>query len=543
MNILQLNSVSRFVFIVVFGSINLLSVAQTENPIIPAIKKEVDKNLIELKSDGLLPPFFISYAVVDQHQIKITSSFGAVTEANETRDLWGMPFVLVGSFQLNNMRMDTERTSSSAITLDNDLSGIGVSIRKDLDVKYQSAVKAYQKKMGILSRTQLTPEEQARPDYNKTPVVNLILPPEKQNMDIKYWETYARTASAVANKYPEIVKTNVSVEIINGMIYYYDTEGSQFAVPSIDCRIDFTAQTTTADGEELWEYISIARSSTDRLPDMESFATECEEKIVHLLQLKNAPLVDYNYVGPVLCEREGLVKLIFFTFFNNRMMVYNRFLDTTSKLTIVTFEPVMGEDFISNQLTFKSLSGTKMYGGQVLDGYFPIDGEAVIPAEELVLIENGVLKNMLTSRVPGVKNQHSSGHSRITFNAHFSRPGKDTRPGVIQVTGRNMYPDADMKQELIKAARNAGLEYAYIIKDMSRSNEGTRIYVADGREELVRGIVLSSKNFNNKSFGKILGISDEEYFSTSGYKGAMTTYITPRSMIFEELELSISNKQ
>jgi hypothetical protein len=258
--------------------------------------------------------------------------------------------------------------------------------------------------------------------------------------------------------------------------------------------------------------------------------------------LKNAPLVDYNYIGPVLCEREGLVKLIFFTFFNNRMMIYNRFLDTTSRLTIVTFEPMMGEDFISNQLTFKSLSGTKIYGRQVLDGYFPIDGEAVIPAEELVLIENGVLKNMLTSRVPSIKNQHSSGHSRITFNAHLSRPSKDTRPGVIQVTGRNMYPDADMKQEFIKAARNAGLEYAYIIKDMSRSNEAIRIYVADGREELVRGIVLSSKNFNNKSFGKILGVSDEEYFSTGGYKGAMTTYITPMSMIFEELELSISNK-
>ena len=543
MNILQLNIVSRLVFILVFSSINLvLSVAQTENSVNDAIKKEVDRNLNELKSDGLPSPFFISYAVVDQHQIKVTSSFDTITEANETRDRWGMPFVLVGSFQLNNMRMDTERTTSSAITLDNDLTGIDVSIRKDLDARYKSAVKAYQKKMDILSRTQLTPEEQTRPDYNKTPVVNLILPPEKQNMDIKYWETYARTASAVAKKYPEIVKTDVSVEIINGMIYYYDTEGSQFAVPSIDCRIGFTAQTMTADGEELWEYISIARSSTDRLPDMETFATECEKKIVHLLQLKNVPLADDNYVGPVICEREGLVKLIFFTFFNNRMMVYNRFLDTTSKLTIATFEPMMGEGFISNQLTFKSLSGTKTYSGQVLDGYFPIDGEAVIPAKELVLIENGVLKNMVTSRVPGIKSRHSNGHSRIMFNAHFTRPSTNTRPGVIHVTGRNMYPDADIKQKLIKAARDAGLEYAYIIKDMSRSDEGTRIYVEDGREELVRGIVLSSENFNIRSFEKILGVSDEEYFSTSGYKGAMTTYITPRSMIFEKLELSISNK-
>ena len=77
--------------------------------------------------------------------------------------------------------------------------------------------------------------------------------------------------------------------------------------------------------------------------------------------------------------------------------------------------------------------------------------------------------------------------------------------GVLQITGNNAFPDADMKQELINAARRTGLEYAYIIGDSI-----TRVYVADGREELVRGI-NSNSYLKINLFKRILGVSDEEF--------------------------------
>lgn len=533
----------KLFLLVVFATTNIfLSIAQTENPVISIIKKEVDGNFARLKSDGSTSPFFISYAIIDQYQMLVEASFGTVTQSCENRTGWGMPTLYVGSYLINNERMDAY-THSSAIKQVNldDAADLCVSIREALDNRYSVAVRAYEKKTGMLNQMKRTPEEAELPDFEKTPVVNLILPPEKINANREYWEMYARNASAIAKKYPEIIKSDVTVDFINGMTYYYNTEGSQCSVPAVLCKIVFVAKIIANDGEELQDFISILHSSTDRLPDMETFMTACEKKIVHLIELKNAPIADKSYTGPVLCEKEALANGIGFAFFNNAMMVWQRDLDANySNLMPRIFETEMGESLISDQLTVKSLSGTKIYKGQVLDGYIPVDCEGVIPAEELMLIENGVLKNMLNGRIPSVKNPHSNGHNRFMLQSAFShspvfsKPYTNIYPGVIQFTAQHTITDADLKRELIKAARNAGLEYAYIVKS-GANNEGIRVYVKDGREELVRG--LYNPSYNHKAFQKILGASADEYISTSWHRGAVSSYIFPKSMLFEELEI------
>jgi len=528
-------------FFVVFATTNIfLSVAQTENSVISVIKKEVDSNFARLKSEGATSPFFISYAIIDQYQMLVKASFGTVTQSDENHTGWGMPTLYVGSYLVNNERMDayTHSSATRKVNLDN-ATDISVSIREALDNRYKVAIQAYEKKTGILNQMKQILEEAAPPDFEKTPVVDMILPPEKINTNREYWEMYARNASAIAKKYPEIIKSDVTVDFINGMAYYYNTEGSQFSVPAVLCNIEFVAQVTANDGEKLQDFISILRSSTDRLPDMETFIAECEKKIIHLIELKNAPVADKSYTGPVLCEKEALANLIGFSFFNNAMMVWHRDLDANYKLRGKTFETEMGENLISNFLTVKSLSGTKIYNGQVLDGYIPVDCEGVVPAEELVLIENGVLKNMLNGRIPSLKNPHSNGHKRFMLNSAFSnplfaRPDTHVFPGVIQITAQNTITDVELKQELIKAARKAGLEYAYIVKS-SANNEGIRVYVKDGREELVRGLYNPSANY--KAFQKILGVSVDEYISTSWSRGSVSSYIFPKSMLFEELEI------
>jgi len=167
-----------------------------------------------------------------------------------------------------------------------------------------------------------------------------------------------------------------------------------------------------------------------------------------------------------------------------------------------------------------------------------------------------VLKTMLNGRIPSIKHPHSNGHKRfmlqsifstypvfarrdIIFNRpapHLVSPGTYVSPGVIQFAAQNTMSDADLKQELIKAARKAGLEYAYIVKSRA-NNEGIRVYVKDGREELVRGLYNPSANY--KAFQKILGVSVDEYISTSWSSGSLSSYIFPESMLFEELEINI----
>ena len=543
-----MKTISRLVFIIIFANVNIiLSVAQTDSSLLSAIKEEVDRNLSELKIEGFPSPFFISYAVSDMHSVHIEASHGAIVRSYETHGRYGLPFVLVGSFQQNNLKYNSGiyTPSRQKISLDNESAAIGFSIWADLDREYKKAVQNYEGKKGFLSQMQLMPEELALPDYEKTEAVKLMLPPEKINADLKYWEEFASTASAVANKYPEIIKSNITIDLDNGMDYYYDTDDSQFAVPNVACRIVFYAWVIADDGEELFNHVFHSCSSTDKLPDIKTFVTECEKAIAHLLMLKKAPLVDESYFGPVLIEEEALGDLFRHNLFNNQLFAPYAFLNSGLGFKN-DFEMMMGERVISDQLTIKSLSGTKVYKGQILGGYFPIDSEGVVPAEELVLIENGVLKNMLSRRTTTLKNQRSNGHNRfrlsiIPFNSdiYFNR---QVCPGVIHVTGQNTYKNAEMKHKLIDAARDAGLEYAYIISSMMSSisgGYGIKIYVADGREEPVRGINIYHHDY--KIFRKISSMSDEEYFNTVIYFN-LSTYIIPKSMIFEEFELTKTDR-
>ena len=527
----------RLVFFLFIISGNfLLSVAQTDNPILAAIKKEVDRNFNELKMDGYPSPFFISYAITDLHHLKVTASFGAVAQSFEIRERIGLPLVLVGDYRLNNLKYEYNYRPQYKISLDNDPKAIGISIWTDLDDVYKQAVRNYESKKGILSQTRLTAEEQALSDYEQTPVVNLILPPEKTNMDRIYWETYARTASAIAQKYPDIANSQVTVTLQNRMNYYYDTAGSQYAVPYIGCHLEYMAWIMNGDGEMLSGFVHYCRSSTDSLPCLSSFIDDCEQKINSLLKLKSAVKVEKTYTGPILFETKELVQLFDRNLLNNNLSAFPKLSNGNGGNNL---EVMTGEKIISDQLTVKALSGTKIYNGQVLDGYYPIDGEGVVPPEELILIENGVLKNMLSNRIPTVKNQHSNGHYRLTFGAGFRR---NISPGIIQITGKNVYADTDMKQELIKAARKTGLEYAYIIND----NGTTRVYTEDGREELIRGITyVSDINTNNRInlFRKILAVSDKEFIHSINLPSALYTYIIPASMLFEEADLIKVNER
>ena len=61
-----------------------------------------------------------------------------------------------------------------------------------------------------------------------------------------------------------------------------------------------------------------------------------------------------------------------------------------------------------------------------------------------------------------------------------------------------------------------------------------RIYVSDGREELVRGATISDLNL--KTFKRILGASDKEQIRSFGE--AQITLIYPDALLFEEMDVT-----
>ena len=149
------------------------------------------------------------------------------------------------------------------------------------------------------------------------------------------------------------------------------------------------------------------------------------------------------------------------------------------------------------------------------------------------MVENGILRNFLTSRSPIVGFPASNGHGRAA-------PGAlpVSRQGNLIVEAGKTVPKARLRQMLLEEVKKQGKSFGLLFEDISGGFTNTsryspqafqvtpimvyRVY-ADGRpDELVRGVDLIGTPLT--SFSKIIAADDKpEVFN--GFCGAESGYI------------------
>lgn len=524
--------------------------AQDAGKIISSIKSEVDRNKSELKIDKLLPPFYISYAVIDFKYLDIKASLGTLSQSFEYTRRMGYPSLQVGSYERSSlgyidMNSYYRQGYPKEICLDDNPVGIATGIWRDLDEQYKNAAENYEAKQAIIRQQKQTEEEKKLVDFEKTPPINLTLQPEKLNMNKAYWENYAIKASEILKKYPEISNSTVNISVRDVIVYYYNTENSQYTAPIPYYKIHLNVSAMTEDGQEISDDLFVEHAYFDKMPDLKTFSQQCEDFISDFIKLKNAPLIDDAYSGPVLFEKMAVAEAFQQQFFMQQQSLIakrkpvsnddmNRYYGGNDRLNANNLEMMLDKKIISRSLTIKSLSGSESYNGVKLDGYFQVDAEGVVPAKELTLVDNGVLKNMLNGRTPTKKITHSNGHARFDYY----NLGTKIAPGNMLLASKETYSNEDLKKKLLDAAKEEDFDYAYIVRRLRGNNVlGIyKVYVADGREELVRGANLA--DFNMKSFKRVLGASDKNFMYNTASFGVITSYIVPEALLFEELEVT-----
>jgi len=536
-----MNTTKKYILliIVLFGGLSSIF-AQSENPVISAIQKEVDRNKASLKKEGMDSPFFISYTVFDIYTYNLSASLGSINSYNENHNRIGVPRVLVGNYMRNTAKVGGGGRTGPAITsLYDNTTGIPITIWRGLDNMYKDAAERYKAYLAILKQQTQTEEEQKLPDFEQVKPVDIVLQPIPVNINKTYWENYLRKVSDVAKQYPDILNSNVSLKIRNIMSYTYNTEGSRYAVPNVFYQLQFTAGVRADDGQDINHSIWVENATFEQMPDIQAFTDQCKEMMADLLKLKKAPIIKEAYSGPVLFEGRGVMNIF------RRAFFYNNKICADPKLVLPTnnnqmqgqgqggndFELMLNKEVIARSITMKSITGQEFYKGQRLNGYYPVDAEGVVPDKELTLIENGMLRNMLNGRKPTPKIQHSNGHVRFDFNY-----GWRVMPGNILITSNQTFSGEELRKKLLEVAKEGNLEYAYIVKRYFFGvNLIYKIYVADGREELVRGVTITDDT-NLKAFKHILGVSNKEEIGS--FDENQATMIYPDAVLFEEMDIN-----
>jgi hypothetical protein len=558
------------------------ALGQQNSVLMEAMNQEIQRGMQGLKLDQMPAPCFISYTISEASTLEITASLGAILSSSEKpfRTVEGR--VLVGENGITNENfLDESSLYRYEITINSlPLSGNKDDIRRAIwlttDKDYKSAVSEYEAKKSAISQQSLPEEEKDLLDFIAVPASNIIQDFRNSEFNKSQMETLARNLSAVFLGYPAIHNSNVSIVLYDARVSFASSEGTTAVYPLKIAMLTAKAWSQGSTGENFnEEWVLFTPESAD-WPEESVLQAGVKSVADKLVLLLDAPMVKESYSGPVLFEGQAAAELVVQKFFSdvNGLTAIRKPVAESYMVTMMSpdrfkengLESMMNKKVISRDLSFIAYPQLSSYNNIPLVGSSIVDAEGVATPDSVVLVDRGMMKNLLSRRTPTPKISHSNGHARpaISNGGIIAAQG----PSVVKLINHNPLTMADtktMKEKLIAAAREEGLDYAYIVRkvasfpaqqssssgslSISKLLEVYRVWVADGREELVSMAELDG--ISVKSFKRVIATSTEEqvyntlvdpvrvYLFTWEFKtaGVPSSFILPNGILLEDLEI------
>ena len=513
-----------------------------EGVLLSTMQAELERAKTSLaKSDPA--PYFISYEVYDQRSLMVVGTYGTIVTSNMGNHRWADVTMRVGSPAMDNTHNENRDSgiTSGALPLADDRDAIARTLWELTDREYRRATPAYAKVM--TNKSVDAAEEDKSPDFSQEAAqahVETPSPPVAFNQ--KEWEEKLRKYSALFRKYPEIYNSTVTLQVEQTTSYFVSSEGSKVETPGLMARLVVEATTRADDGMDLVRVETFESSKPDALPSEKELIAKEEKMASDLKALRGAPLAE-PFDGPALLS--GRAAAVFFhEVLGHRLEGHRQRGDTEGQtFTKKVNQPVLPE-FLSvyDDPTLGTINGVP------LSGTYSHDDEGV-PSQRVPLIQDGILKNFLMSRMPITNFSKSNGHGR--HQAGFMPTG---RQGNLIVQSSKTVKDSEMRAQLIDEVKKQGKPYGLYFEDVQGGFTLTtrelpqafqvlpvivwRVY-PDGRpDQLVRGVDIVGTPLASLNRILLTGDKTEVFNGICGAEsGSVPVSASAPAMLFSEMEV------
>lgn len=510
---------------------------ETDEIIFKAMQDEMRRSQEQLVLPDMEKPFYISYSVARSRQFEVAGVLGGII--NSSVSDWGTVCgaqLLLGDYQHTSDTRYVGQSSriGSASELNYDMLRRSFWLLSDAVYKY--ALQEDAAKKSYLKTNPLSPEIAALPELTKADPIKKIVERKKAfNIDQEKWEKIVSEVSAIFKEYKDIYNSSVAVVGTEIDFYKQTSEGVILKQPMSYVSFYASGYVLTEDGVKINDSYSVLAATPDDLPSLEELKKGVRAFAEDLLKLKSVPVIDEYYSGPVLFEGAASSSIFTGSLLHQGGLFALR-PQLGQKQQPQTLENRIGRKIIDSRLTVKNYTTLDKYNGVDLLGAYEIDAEGVVPAKEMTLVENGILKMFLNGRIPTLKAPKSTGSSR------FLATGSDivyvTAPGTIHIQVDKGMKQEKMKKALIKAAKEEGLDYAYIVRDFGGlASHIYKVDVKDGSETQVRFGTVGGINLSKMK--RMLQISSKE--NVSNYilnRQTLSSLIYPASILIEDVEIN-----
>lgn len=501
---------------------------------------------------------------------RITAKLGAIVVSTNSRSRPFSTQVRVGAHKLDNTnfsggglgggvgrgRRGGGGRGRSSLPLEADYKAMRQALWWATDGAYKTAVETYTQKMAYLAEVNL---ENRPDDFSTVPAVSHMAPSATLIFDKEAWEVKLRELSGCFCRLPRVQDSNVRLVVTAGNRYVVNSEGTRLRTGITRVQLSIGATVQGKDGMKVTDSLSYSALTPADLPPVNRIIGDIDTLASKLTAAVDAPHLT-SYTGPVWLE--GPVAATLF-----RSMLAQGLAATAEPVGTrrsrfrgrENLEKKVGQRILPKTFRVYDDPTVKTVAGIPLFGQYEYDDEGV-QARRVDLVEKGKLRNMLLSRVPTRTLSGSTGHGRQM------RGGGSTQAAIASLfieSEDGKTPD-ELRAALIETAREDGLDFGIRVASIRSSAQGPggrdmqsmlrsmrrgqgageqtlgdpvfiyKVYVKDGREELVRGCEFTPIELSDLR-GIIAAGKTPTVDNNMGGSGGSS--IVAPAVLFEELEL------
>ena len=499
------------------------------DPLLPAMREELDRSKAKLKMDNVPGPYYIEYRLSDVSEYDAEAAFGALRQDQSFHGRSVRVVVRVGDYKQDSYYGPGLGTASFG-PIDNDPVALRWQLWTATDQAYKSASQALALKKATLSQFSA---DQPFDDFAKATPLQAMGPLASLDFEPELWRATLEKSTELFRTDPKIQSLTASVRFRAVNQYYVNTEGTVtrggYAVYSLNA----TGTTQAADGMRLDRSPYYAAGNLKDLPSPDQFQANVAKLIGTLKALREAPVVEEDYRGPVLFGPDAASDLFFGMVGQN--VLGDRPKPGESARTTGDYSSSYKGRVLPVFLSVIDDPTMKTFDGKELIGSYEVDDEGV-RAAAVPVIENGTLVSYLLGRRPIRDFPESNGHGRAA-------PGQSPAPSVgnLIVQSKQALSPEELKKKLIDLCKQDGKPFGYFVETLAGTNPRLlyRVYL-DGHEELVRGAAfdeLDTRTLRND----LIALGNDPLVSNR--EGAIPQTVVSPSVLFGELEVKRTDQQ
>ena len=530
--------------------------AETKSPIVQAVEAEMARGMKDLQLDEQPKPYWMSANIYDSTYSRAHTTNGVLLSSKS--DTYGRIRldVRVGSIEFDNSNMDTFSNGTDLIWVPEEQDPLALrrALWLGMDGAYKDAIDTYAQKESAWESREYPDRDEMLPLGR----VATVDSQSKSTFDAEWAYNTSIALSSVFKAYPDLDSNEVLVYEKSYVEDVVTTEGIHTSEAHHQVIIHAETIAKASDGSRIRDTRSWILPSRDRVPSMVDLELELQQMAEWTLALRDAPIED-NYLGPVILEDMAAVEIF-------RQLLHPQLSGTPPTSATPNADGTLPRNIPTARMGRRLLP----FGWSVVDdatmdpqlnGSYAYDAQGVAP-KRVELVEDGVVKDLLMTRIPRAEFTESTGHARASGGDRYV-----AFPSVVTVKPKRHTNERKLFKKGVQLAKQTGNDYVLVIKyleplalsedfevaftgdeQLSGLTTPSRVVrrYADGREEPVRGlkfvgvdrrvlkdIVLAGPQ---QDYVGLMDDADGRYFmSPTG--GRPVSWSVP-SILISEMELS-----